>query len=278
MVETSHTLFKKARLLDLPPEIRNMIWKLVILSPTGSVAPITRQDAYYRKFADSRSYSPHTYLTISSGSDTLNVPGRNDYITLSLIRTCRQSYHEASFVFWSQTTICMYLSNLSGMRRHLGPMPMALIRSFHLVITPLFSAIPCLRKTILSLPSKITHLSLEISKSDMASLHTACESTEQHRHFSRARYMEFLATLKDGARRMPRDGKRDFYVRGRAWYHSYRSQRISDTWMEEMAPDIHHAWTGKGGKGKFVVEEKLVWEDGRRRILAESAEDGDESA
>jgi hypothetical protein len=57
--------FAMVSLLDLPGEIRNMIWDLCLVSPTGMISPLSRRDAYHSGVPGSCSYSgPFFYLQV----------------------------------------------------------------------------------------------------------------------------------------------------------------------------------------------------------------------
>ncbi|KAF4624953.1 hypothetical protein G7Y89_g13213 [Cudoniella acicularis] len=85
-------------LFRLPLELRLMIWNLCLLSPTGLVEPIDRKLAYYRQMPKSNSPSgPQFYLIYQEDNS-------DSYLTLSLLRTCRQICEEAFPLFWKKNT------------------------------------------------------------------------------------------------------------------------------------------------------------------------------
>ena len=98
-------------LLDLPGEIRNQIWELCLVSPTGTIALLSRREAYHRSLPGSCSQSgPFFYLLV----DNTN-PGKGQQqpydsdklpptISLSLPRTCRKIYEETNELFWTSNT------------------------------------------------------------------------------------------------------------------------------------------------------------------------------
>ncbi|KAH6671855.1 hypothetical protein B0J14DRAFT_82165 [Halenospora varia] len=86
-------------LLRLPVELRLMVWKLCLTSPTRRIEPIERRAAHYRKILGSNSPSgPLFYLTYKEDQKT-------EFITLSLLRTCRQIYRDTYSLFWNNHTI-----------------------------------------------------------------------------------------------------------------------------------------------------------------------------
>jgi hypothetical protein len=104
-----------ACLLDLPAEIRNRIWKLCLVSPTGIVQPVNRRDAYYLGYPGSFSLSgPFFYLVVDEHNFYPKLPGAdtNDEnprtISLSLPRVCRQVYIETNDIFWTNNAFLFW--------------------------------------------------------------------------------------------------------------------------------------------------------------------------
>ena len=100
-----------ARLLDLPPEIRVVIFKPLILSPTQCIEPISRIEAFRRGFPRSASSSsPIFYLAmrsdfeVSKPAESTHTEKVPEFVALSLLRVSRIIYLEISALFWTSHT------------------------------------------------------------------------------------------------------------------------------------------------------------------------------
>lgn len=80
---------RKTFLQILPPEIRDQIFRYVLVSPTGAIT-LTR--ASYRQL-------PLRYKIFAADSDN------PELLTLSLLRTCKQIYVESKHTFWRWNTL-----------------------------------------------------------------------------------------------------------------------------------------------------------------------------
>ena len=88
-----------------------MIFKPLLISTTGYLEPVSRAEAFYRKWAGSSSHSgPIFYLairTLAEAFDPLSfrqfekVPR---FVSISLLRVCRSIYQETNALFWKSNT------------------------------------------------------------------------------------------------------------------------------------------------------------------------------
>jgi len=117
------TITTMGSLFDLPGEIRNQIWELCLVSPTGTIVLLSRREAYHSGLSGSCSQSgPFFYLLV----DNTN-PGKGQHqpydsdrlsptISLSLPRTCRKIYEETNELFWTSNTF--YFSTPHTLRQN----------------------------------------------------------------------------------------------------------------------------------------------------------------
>jgi hypothetical protein len=117
-----------ARLLDLPLEIRAMIFKPLLVSPTGYLVPVSRSEAYFRKWPGSLSPSgPIFYLATRSLEEAYNtlspqkIENELDFVSPSLLRVCQAIYQETSGLFWKSNTFVFYSpSSLQTIFKRMG--------------------------------------------------------------------------------------------------------------------------------------------------------------
>ncbi|KAF8862538.1 hypothetical protein BDZ45DRAFT_769818 [Acephala macrosclerotiorum] len=143
-----------SRLEKLPPEIRSMIYFLVLISPTGYIEPISRNHAYYLRLPGSTSRSgPHWYLAATSPSQHTTLdeklsqrrtqlargdrdpPEISPHISTSLLRTNKNIYQEMFPVFWEKNTFIF--GNMDGIKqfqRGVGHMAFGNIKSINITI------------------------------------------------------------------------------------------------------------------------------------------------
>ncbi|KAI6716685.1 hypothetical protein JHW43_000797 [Diplocarpon mali] len=94
-------------LLDLPREIRDEIYKYVLLSPSGLITPAFPPRCKSLKPNRRRNASPQTtrvHLTSTPLPSCARPIVSGISISLSLTRTCRQLYTETHGLFWSKNT------------------------------------------------------------------------------------------------------------------------------------------------------------------------------
>lgn len=133
-----------AQFLDLPPEIREMIFKLLVIPPTGCIEPVSRYEGYRRKFPGSRSrIGPPLYLTVNTLLEASDPLGRTcsttmpELVSISFMRACRITYYEAQAMFWNSSTFIF--SSLSVMRtvlKCMGRIAAGRIKSIRLFTFP----------------------------------------------------------------------------------------------------------------------------------------------
>jgi hypothetical protein len=129
-------------LFDLPGEIRNQIWDLCLVSPTRTLKPVCRRDAFYSGFPRSCSQSgPFFYLLVDNTNLIMGQhygDERQSTISLSLPRTCRKIYEETNNLFWTSNTF-HFPSPHSLLQTFnlMGRSPQRCISSIRLCITPL---------------------------------------------------------------------------------------------------------------------------------------------
>ncbi|KAE9370635.1 hypothetical protein N431DRAFT_484812 [Stipitochalara longipes BDJ] len=166
-------------LLDLPGEIRNQIWDLCLVSPTGTISPLSRRDAYYSGFPGSCSHSGPFFYLIEEEKFLMerdqafhpHVEPTASTISLSLPRTCRKIFEETNNLFWTKNTFYFptphrFISTFKFM----GKYPQRRITSLRLCATPwLGNEIEWLEKALQLLisqrnPSSLRHLELLVDK------------------------------------------------------------------------------------------------------------------
>ena len=125
--------------------IRNQIWDLCLVSPTGVISPISRRDAYYSGFPGSCSHSgPFFYLQVGEERSSMQEarPFRLDLkpkptVSLSLPRTCRKIYEETNDLFWAKNTFYFPTPHrLISTFKFMGKYPPRRITSLLLATTP----------------------------------------------------------------------------------------------------------------------------------------------
>jgi hypothetical protein len=86
--------------LDLPREIRDIIYEHVLISSTGYVAPILDKSSRSLRFSlhTANGDEPSRNETTDRNKIILS---NNDVLSLSLPRTCRQIWQETDGIFWS---------------------------------------------------------------------------------------------------------------------------------------------------------------------------------
>ncbi|KAG9233690.1 hypothetical protein BJ875DRAFT_37148 [Amylocarpus encephaloides] len=109
-----------AGLLDLPPEIRKMIWSLVIVSPTKQLKTISRRHAYRLQYARSRSKGPSFYLFIDTNKTGNKTD--EDFLSISLLNVCRTTNNEAHPLFWDMTFTFESPRIFMESQKRMGPM------------------------------------------------------------------------------------------------------------------------------------------------------------
>lgn len=131
-------------LLDLPAEIRNQIWDLCVVSPTQTVQPVSRREAFCLGYPNSCSPSgPFFYLVVDETNPFMRKSGANKYdkrprtISLSFPRTCRQIYYETNELFWTRNTFCFWSPyRLMQTFKEMGRYPFRRIASIRLELYP----------------------------------------------------------------------------------------------------------------------------------------------
>jgi hypothetical protein len=133
-----------AQFLDLPPEIREMIFKLLVIPPTGCIEPVSGYEGYRRKFPGSRSrIGPPLYLTVNTLLEASDPLGRTrstpmpELVSISFMRACRITYYEAQAMFWNSSTFIF--SSLCVMRtvlKCMGKIAAGRIKSIRLFTFP----------------------------------------------------------------------------------------------------------------------------------------------
>lgn len=85
-----------------------MIYEMVLISPTEILETVARREGYQRNYPKSRSYyGPHHYLLIVDPKDSSSTKPPSEtpeFLSLSLLSTCRQIYQETRSMFWTRNT------------------------------------------------------------------------------------------------------------------------------------------------------------------------------
>jgi hypothetical protein len=264
-----------ASLLDLPREIRDQIYEYVLISPTGFIEPTLPSRS-------SSSPSPNTPSTtqtrfrlcvrpLADGPLTARIPGYSDaeveFLSLSILRTCRQIYHETRGLFWEKNTFhfaSFYPSHYSpGVVKTLkamGQIPSRLITRISIHMSPLTSKYGTFAKVLQVLASRARHgsfrkLELVWGFVDLVELEDTNSCLERGIETEKTRcWEEVLGCLfraSDGCRyervlRLPPVGR----VRT-AWDKRREG--------EDVAREMHFAFGGR-----LYWGELLSWEDGKK--------------
>lgn len=158
--------------LDLPRELRDVIYEHLLISPTGYVTPIV----------DKRARTLRFNLHTSTGRDQVtNIPSwgfpardwkklvlsNSDVLSLSLLRTCQQIWQETRGIFWSNNTfLFQHPKSMQRTLKLMGQVPSRRIESISCSLETVFwKSLP---KCLALLNSRTRHGSFQKLHLDVA--------------------------------------------------------------------------------------------------------------
>jgi hypothetical protein len=117
--------------LDLPREIRDIIYEHALISPTGYITPVPDKSSHSPRF------SIHTAVEPNSAADSnKTILSNNNVLSLSLPRTCGQIYAETEGLFWTNTFLFPDLTTLTRTLKSMGQVPSRQIKSISVNLHP----------------------------------------------------------------------------------------------------------------------------------------------
>ena len=248
--------------LNLPREIRDIIYEYALISRTGYITPIPDKSSRSPRFSvhTARELEPaaHSNEIILSDDNTLS---------LSLPRTCRQIYEETSGLFWSNNTFLFPdLPTLTRTLKSMGQIPSRQIRSISVNLHP--RDWRAIRKALALLTSRARHgcfenLHLDLHRSEFGVL-------TYWKHFGDAghgeRYDEVLEVLRESSKEcnfqrsmqvhcggFDGDESQLGTIRGRPQILFYFSSSASDL-LTPYHADLHLAFGGR-----MIYDGRLEW-------------------
>jgi hypothetical protein len=238
-----------ASFFDLPRELRDFIYFQVLVSPTGYVEPVL---VYQTKKSPSPRFALYRAFPIQSPLLDAEPGPQNDVLSLSLMRTCRQIYHETQSLFWKHNTFQFSTPHLlTQTLKSMGQIPSRKITSISLTLTLSSSFSKTLPRALRILVSRARHgafrrLSLEIGRMDLIRIASFKTSVEEKRIVA---YDNLLAKLRDGGAGSNFDRCVNVETMLRNW-------RIQGSLDHDTIREVHLAWGGK-----MYCNGELEWEN-----------------
>lgn len=194
-----------ASLLSLPRELRDQIYKYVLISTTGFIEP---REQGRREKSSSSANSTHRFVLFhyETYTETAGELCKSKSFSISLLRTCRQIHAETKDLFWQNNTFVFSSPILlTKSLKTMGQISSRLITRIHLLLD--YVACRCegrtkaLAKALRLLASRARHgsfkqLALHIDASDIRRLSRLRETwVEEEQQL----YDDFLETLRNGS-------------------------------------------------------------------------------
>ncbi|PMD46486.1 hypothetical protein L207DRAFT_214450 [Hyaloscypha variabilis F] len=271
-------------LLDLPGEIRNMIWDLCLVSPTGMISPLSRRDAYHSGVPGSCSYSgPFFYLQVEETKthvercqSTCRIEPNAPTISLSLPRTCRKIFKETNDIFWTKNTFVFRAPHeLIYTFKSMGKYAQQRITSLRLCTTPRWgNQMKWLNKTMQLLisqrsSSSLRRLELLVDKESIIYQSEAKLLGSPPRLLPAHHTQTFIPCLQQA--RCLRNIEKNLYVTQTGncpFTAAYPPESSLFKVVEETLWEIQEAWEGKLYWGSTILFENVTETCRRRLVMA----------
>lgn len=235
-------------LLSLPLEIRDLIYDLVLLSPTG----------YVELGCSCRCPTYSGLSALSFRSQSHYEPGDSRACTrlsISLLRTCHQIHSEATSLFWTRNTFLLSNINRSfQILKDLGQIPSRKITKIELRISP-HAAYGTIKKILKALKSRTRKGALRFVRicfkdfNEMLDLR-AIEAVMSIQG-QLGCYDDFLETMRTDSEGWV--GEKEMKVDIRESMKKLLGRRGE---VELTVRELHFAWGGR-----MVVNGRVVWKD-----------------
>lgn len=301
-----------ASFLELPREIRDIIYNYALISPTGYVAPFLckklprvppRQKPGRKghvKCLEKPTIRLHLVPCESASNPGTSVHKTSDQalqcgcrlstptmgaelpLAFSLPRTCRQIQAETEGVFWEHNTICFpNIGKFPEIMRHMGQTPSRKIRSVQLTIDPARLMSEAFARATKKLASRTRFGDMEhievalLGFSKMFRNGTVHEAVEDSSNNNTLCHTLRKAQHSDWAR--DKDEKKVRRIMLVDCENLHGGTTVVPRYLPWETPEktlerLHSAWGGK-----LIFNGDLIWEDGKRvpasYVLRESAND-----
>ncbi|TAQ87134.1 hypothetical protein B7494_g4527 [Chlorociboria aeruginascens] len=244
--------------LDLPFELRDQIYKLVLVSPSSRIIPILSRSSSSSSPSSSPTTPPHYHLRCLPPSNSLSTPtpfSKDPTTTLaispSLLRTNRQIYQEAKPLFWEHNTFYFRSpASLRAVLKHIGQIASRLLVSIALCNPPVDSSSnnnnnnsQALAKALSLLGSRSRHGRFRRLELEMGDDWKGLIFMREGYRGAVGAYDAFLDVLRAAG-----EGRYEKILRAKGGSRAAEER--------EVLKECHFAWGGKA-----FWDDELVWED-----------------